>query len=111
MVGVLEKACIYFHLASEHRLHLGGYRIPGRNFSVPLRQGAVLRYNAELLLACKRFLAQLAPPLVELALVLVRPFLRNMMRGMSRPGSKVTEERLVRHQRLLLPDPVDCLGG
>ena len=111
MVGVLEKAGIDFHLAREHRLHFGGDRVPGRNLGVALGEFAILGNDAERLLPGEGLLAQLVPALVEFALVLVRPFLRHMMRRVGRAGREIGEERLVGHQRLLLPDPVDRLGG
>ena len=65
----------------------------------------------ELLLPGEGLLAQLVPALVELALVLVRPLLRHVVRRMGRAGREVDEERLVGRERLLLADPVDGLVG
>ena len=65
----------------------------------------VLRDDTELLLPGQRLLAELVPATVELALVLVRPLLRHVMRRVGRAGGEVHEERLVRHQRLLLAHP------
>jgi hypothetical protein len=67
--------------------------------------------DAELQLPGECFLAQLVPALVELALVFVRPFLGHMMRRVRCAGREVSEERLVGHQRFLLADPIDRLGG
>ena len=72
---------------------------------------AIRRDDAEFLLPCEGLLAQLVPALVELALVLVGPFLRHVMRRVRRAGREVGEEWLVGHERLLLPDPLDRLGG
>ena len=72
---------------------------------------AVLRDDAELLLPREGLLAQLVPALVELALVLVRPFLRDVVRRVGRARREVDEERLVGDERLLLADPADRLVG
>ena len=71
------------------------------------RQLGVLRDDAERLLTGKRLLADRIPTLVELALVLVGPFLRNVMWRVGRARREVGEEGFVRHQRLLLADPGD----
>ena len=111
MVGVLEEACVDLHLAGEYWFHLGRDGLPGRNLRMALRQLTILRDHAELLLPREGLLAQLVPALIELALVLVEPLRRHMMRGVRRARRKIGEERLVRHERLLLADPLDCLGG
>ena len=76
--------------------------------SVELRVG---RDHAELLLLRERSLALRVPAVVELPLVLVRPFRRHVVRRVRRARREVDEEGLVRHQRLLLLDPVDRLVG
>ncbi len=70
------------------------------------RQLRVGRDHAELLLTGERLLAQRVPAIGELALVLGRPLLRHVMRGVGGARREVHEERLVRHQRLLLAHPV-----
>ena len=50
-------------------------------------------------------------PCVEAALVLVRPLDRHVVRRVRGARREVGEERLVRHQRLLLADPVDRAVG
>ena len=72
---------------------------------------ASARDHAELLLAGERLLAEAVPALVELALVLVGPLLRHVVRRVGGAGGEVDEERLVGHQRLLLAHPVDGLIG
>ena len=62
---------------------------------------------AELPLPRDGLLAQRVPAGVEPAGVAVRPLLRHVVRGMRGAGREVGEERLVRHQRLLLGDPLD----
>ena len=107
VVGVLEVAGVDLHLAGEHRLHLVGDVVPRRDAGAALGQLAVGRDHAELLLAGERLLAQRVPALVELALVLVGPLLRHVVRRVGRARREVGEERLVGHQRLLLADPLD----
>ena len=85
--------------------------VPGRDLLRPRGQLRVLRDHAELLLARERLLAQRVPALVELALVLGRPLGGHVVRRVRRAGRVVDEERLVRHQRLLLADPVDRVVG
>ena len=75
----------------------------------PLGQLRVGRDDAELLLPLERLLADLVPALVELALVLVDPLLRHVVRRMRRARRVVDEERLVGRHRLLRLDPVDRL--
>ena len=79
------------------------------DFVGPLRQDSIGRDDAELQLARKDLFAQLVPPLVELSLVLLDPFLRHVVRGMRRAGREIHEERLVGHERLLLAHPPDRL--
>ena len=67
--------------------------------------------DAELLLPREGLFAQLVPAVVELALVLVGPFLGHVMRRVGGAGREVDEERLVGDQRLLLADPGDRLVG
>ena len=73
----------------------------------PGGQLGISRDHPELLLAGEALLAQPIPPLVEAAPVLVGPLLGNVVRGVGGARREVDEERLVRHQRLLLADPVD----
>ena len=85
--------------------------VPGRNLGRTRRQLGIPGDDAELLLAREGLLAQLVPALVELALVLVDPFLRHVVRGVAGARGEVHEERLVGHQRLLLARPLDRLVG
>ncbi len=108
MVGVLHEARVHLHLPGEDRLHLVRRVVPGGDLGRPLRQLRVFRDDAQLLLALERLLTDLVPALVELPLVLRRPLGRDVMRRVGRARRVVDKERLVRHQRLLLTDPVDC---
>ena len=69
------------------------------------------RNDSKRLLPGEGLLAQLVPAGVEFALVLVGPFLGHVVRGVSGAGREIDEERLVRCQRPLLPDPVHGLVG
>ena len=109
VVGVLEKRRVDFHLAGEDRPHVLRRLVPGRNFVRPRRENGVGRDDAQLLLARERFLAQLVPALVELALVLLDPVLRHVVRRVAGARREIHEERLVGHQRLLLARPLDRL--
>ena len=75
------------------------------------RELAVGGDDAELLLAGEGLFAQLVPALIELALVLVGPFLRHVVRRVRRAGREVDEERLVGGETLLLADPANRLVG
>ena len=104
-----RNAGIDLHLAREDRPHLLRHLVPGRNLVGPLGQLGIGRDDAELLLAREDLLAQLVPALIELALVLVDPLLRHVVRRVAGARREVHEERLVGHQRLLLAHPLDRL--
>src|SRR5688572_29710422 len=111
MVDVFHVARIHLHLAAEHRLERLGHVVPRRNFLVARGELAVRRDDAELLLPGERFLAQLVPAGIELALVLVSPSLRDVMWCVRRAGREIDEDWLVRAQGLLLTDPANGLVG
>src|SRR5262245_55144581 len=102
---MLQEPGVDLHLSSEHRLHLGIDRVPGRDPLVALGEFAVLRDDAQFLLFRERAFAHLVPAVVELALVLVRPCLRDVVWGVRRPWREVHEERLVGRQGLQLAGP------
>src|SRR5262245_33161744 len=106
---MFEEPRVDLHLSSEHRLHLGIDRVPGRNPFVARGELAVFRYDAQLPLFREGALAHLAPAIVELTLVLVRPFLRDVVWGVRRPWCEVHEERLIGRECLLLAGPGDRL--
>ena len=62
-------------------------------------------------LADQRFVANLVPALIELALVLGDPLLRHMVRRVRGARREVGEERLIRRDRLLEVGPFDRLVG
>ena len=111
VVGVLHEARVDFHLAAQHGLERLRHLVPRRDLLVARGELAVLRDDAQLLLPGDGLLAQLVPALVELALVLVGPLLRHVVRRMGRAGREVDEERLVGREGLLLTDPGDGLVG
>src|SRR5262245_33374134 len=108
---MLEEGRVDLHLACERRTELLVRVRPRRELLGTRGQLAVGWDDAELLLAGKGFLADLVPPLIELAFVLRDPVLRHVMRCMRRPRREVDEEWLVRRDRFLLPNPADGLVG
>ena len=106
---MLEEPGVDLHLPGEHRLELVVHVVPGRDLVVAFGELGVLWDHAELLLPGEGLLSDLVPPLIELAPVLSRPFFGHVVGGVGRSGCEVDEERLVRHQRLLLTDPLDGL--
>ena len=111
VVGVLGEAGEGLHLPLEEPLLLGGHVVPGRDLRGPGRELRVGGDHAQLLLAREGLLAQLVPAAAELALVLLDPLLRRVVRGVRGAGREVHVERLVGRQRLLGAHPVDRLVG
>ena len=106
VVGVLGEARVHLHLPGVEGLQLVRDLVPGGERLVPGRQLRIGGYHAQFLLPREGFLPQPVPPLVELALVLIRPGLRHVMGGVAAPGGEIDEERLV---RVLGPHPVQPL--
>ena len=96
---------------SSTGLSLRIHGVPGRDRGVPRRQLGVGADHAQLLLLVERDLALLVPAVGELALVLVDPLLRHVMRRVGGARREVDEERLVGQQRFLLARPGDRLVG
>ena len=111
MVGVLHEAGVDLHLSAEHRLEVLGDVIPGHDLGRASRELRVLGNNTQFLLACQRFLTQDIPTGVELALVLIAPLLGHVVGSVGGPGRVVHEERLARHQCLLLAHPGKSMVG
>ena len=107
VVGVLQEPGVDLHLAGQHRLQLVGHVVPRRDLGVPGGQLGVRRDDPQLLLAGEGALALDVPAVVEGSDVAVGPLLRDVVRCVGRARGEVDEERLVRHQRLLLADPAD----
>ena len=89
----------------------GVQRVPGIDPGRALGELRVRRDDAHLLLLREGQLALLVPAVVELALELVDPVLRGVVRRVGGAGRVVGEERLVRRHGLLHPDPADRLVG
>ena len=107
MIGVLHEGGVDLHLALEGGLELRVHLVPRRNLLVPRRELCVSGDHAQFLLALENDLALLVPAVRELALVLLDPLLRYVMRGMRRARREVDEEGLVGQQRFLLARPGD----
>ena len=81
VVGVLEEAGVDLHLAREDRPACSSGVSSQAGISAGrVGQLGVRGDDAELLLAREGLLAQLVPALIELALVLVDPLLRHVVR-------------------------------
>ena len=111
VVGVLLEAGIDFHLPGVERFLLRRERVPGGEGRVAGRELGVRRYDAQFLLTRERLLAELVPPLVELALVPVGPRLWHMARRVGGASGVVDKERLVGRLGLLVVDPPDRALG
>ena len=111
VVGLLEEAGVDLHLAGQHWLQVGGHVIPGRDLVVASGQLRVGGHDTQLLLPRHDLFAQRIPAAVEFAPVLIRPLLGHVVRRVGGAGGPVHEERLVRHQRLLLAHPGDGAVG
>ena len=112
VVGVLHEGGVHFHLALEHRLRACGSMASQAGISLwrgVSSASAPTRPSAFCLR--ERDLALLVPAVRELALVLLDPVLRHVMRRVRGARREVDEERLVRKQRLLLSRPGDELVG
>ncbi len=86
MIGVFEKARVDFHLAGENRLELRWHVVVGRDFLGSLGELRLRWNHTELLLAREGLGPQLVPTGVELAFVLIRPWLRHVMGRALRPA-------------------------
>ncbi len=109
MIGVLEEAGEHFHHAGVEPPLVGGQLAPVLHVGVVTRQHGVLRDDAELFLLGEHLLTIGVPAVVELALVLVGPLLRDVMRRMLGAGREVDEERLVWRELLAVADEADRL--
>src|SRR6266536_5011840 len=105
VVGVFHEASVDFHLAPQYRFERLRHLVPRRDFAVACSEFAVWRDHTQFFLPRDRLFAQLVPALIELALVLVGPFLRYMVWRMCCTGREVDEERLVGCESLLHRDP------
>jgi len=81
VVGVLHEPGVDLHLPREKGLHVVGHVVPRGDLFVARGQLGVGRNDAERLLPRERLLAHRVPALVELALVLVGPLGRDVVRS------------------------------
>ena len=110
VVGELEEACVDLHLVGGRRLDVLGRLVPRGNLRAARRQLRVLRDHAELLLLREGSPRSASQPSSKAPLYLSdHSAVRGAARGRAR--REVGEERLVRHQRLLLVHPLDRLVG
>ena len=110
-VGVLGVGGEHLGLAREQALLVGRERVPVLDRRRLGRQLRARGHHAQRDLPRQRLLADLVPARVELALPLVDPVLRRMVRRVGGAGGEVDERRLVRRQRLLVLDPGARLLG
>ena len=110
-VHVLDEAGEDFHQPQLKGAF--GFRnaVPRRHGLGARRQFGIGRNPAELLLAREDSFAELVPAVVELAFVLVGPFLEDVVRPMDAAGRPVHEERFVRREGAMLLQPGDRLVG
>jgi hypothetical protein len=108
VVGVLREPGVDLHLTGVVGLEFARDLIPGGERLVSRRQLRVRRDHAQFLLPGEGLLAKTVPSLVELALVLIRPFAGHMVRGVAAPSGEIDEERLA---GVLRPDPVQPPDG
>jgi hypothetical protein len=87
VVGLLQVAGVHLHEPGEELLLLVVEGAPSLDLLGPLGQLRVLRDHAQLLLLGERRLADVVPPLVELALVLVHPLLFRWCGAWVAPGA------------------------
>ena len=110
-VGVLREPGEHLHLPGI-QLPLGiGQTIPRRVRRWPLGELGVRRDDTERLLPLESLFAVDVPPVVELALVLVRPCLGHVVGRMCRAGGVVDEPRLLSVLRTDGVEPLDRLVG
>ncbi len=111
VVGMLQEAGVDLHLTGQNRLEVGVHVVPARDFIWASRELGVLGNDSQFFLLGERALPLGVPSVVEFALVLGAPFGGHMMWRMGGPGRVIDEEWLVRHQCLLLSDPLDGVIG
>ena len=110
-VGVLEEPGVHLHLPLEDGLELVGHVVPGGDRVVAGGQLGVRGDHAELFLLGEGELTLRVPAVGELAAVLLDPLGRDVVGGVGGAWRVVDEERLVRHERLLLAHPAHAVVG
>src|SRR5437660_5533166 len=105
VIGVFLVTGINFHLTRIHFLHFRRDARPRGERRITRSKFAVGWNNTELLLSCEGFFAQFVPALIELALVFVAPFLRDLVWRMCCTRREIEKERFARRLRFLIADP------
>jgi hypothetical protein len=111
MIGVFEEAGVDLHLPAEDGFEGFGHVGPGGDFLGARGELAGGGNDAELFLAGEDLVAELIPTLVELALVLVGPFLGGVMGCVGGARGVIDEEGLIGGEGFLLADPLDGFVG
>ncbi len=111
MIGEADEAGIGFHEPGVQPPGIGRQRIPHRYIRIVRRELRARGYDAHLELALVDDLAVLVPAHVKLALVLIRPLLGHVVRGVPGAGGVIQEERLVRRGDMRILNELDGLVG
>src|SRR5262249_35487420 len=90
-------------------LLVGAERVPRRDFFGPGSKFRAGGHHAQVRLTRQCLFADFIPTLVELAFKLRDPFFGCMMRCVTEARGIISEERFIRRQRFLLPNPCDCM--
>src|SRR5215471_11128820 len=109
VIGVGEKPGKYFKHAGINFLFRGGQWLPLGHIGIVARELSLSRNDPKLLLSRESPLPQLVPTVVKFALVLVGPFLRHVMRRVSRAWAKIHEEGFIGGDLLGIGDEADGL--
>ncbi len=111
VVGVLHEPGVDLHLSGEHRLEVVGHVVPRWDLVGPSGELGVIGDHSEFLLPGDDLLTQHDPTPDRTCPGTCRttPWAHGAVRGC--PRGVVDEEGLVRGQRLLLADPLDCTVG
>src|SRR5215467_9088612 len=107
VIGVGEILGKYFHHAGINFLFRGGQWLPLGHIGIVARELSLSRNDPKLLLSRESPLPQLVPTVVKFALVLVGPFLRHVMRRVSRAWAKIHEEGFIGGDLLGIGDEAD----
>ena len=105
---MFDEAGEDFHQSALERALRFGNAVPRWHRYRARREFGVGRNPAQLLLAREYALPIGVPAVVELAFVLVGPFLEDLVRPVTGTRRPVEEERLVRREGLMPAQPVDA---
>ena len=111
MIGVLEESGEDLHHAGVEPALVVGQFVPLLHVGIVSRQHRVLGDDAQFLLSREHLFAVGVPAVVELALVLVGPFLGHLVWRMVGARREVEEERFVGRDLFEVGDEFDGLVG